>query len=164
VKLEIIGRLRSAHERQEGTPIQPVYGEEEAAVEIGPRWREALRDLEGFDRVWLLTHLDRAGEYRLRVVPYRDEVERGLFSTRAPARPSPIGLSCVRLLSVDQEAGILRIGPVDLLDGTPVLDVKPYLPEFDSFPDARAGWFDASGVDRDRADGRFADRDRPPGD
>jgi tRNA-Thr(GGU) m(6)t(6)A37 methyltransferase TsaA len=155
MKLTPIGRVRSPYESQAGTPIQPAVGRGRARVEIDPPFREALRDLEGFDRIWLLTWLDRAREFRPLVVPYRDTVERGLFSTRAPARPNPIGLSLVTVESVDPRSGTVEIGPVDLLDGTPVLDIKPYVPRFDAFPDAAAGWHDESRTRRDRADDRF---------
>ncbi len=142
--------------RQKGTPIQPHTGQPDPAeIHIDPPWREGLSDLEGFDRIWLLVWLDRAKPCRLKVVPYRDNVPRGVFSTRAPSRPNPIGLSCVRLLAVEAEEGVLRVEAVDLLDGTPVLDIKPYVPEFDAFPGAAAGWH-SRGLRRDRADDRFA--------
>jgi tRNA-Thr(GGU) m(6)t(6)A37 methyltransferase TsaA len=155
LKLTIVGRVRSAYAEQRGTPIQPRYGDEGAVVEIDEPYRAALADLSGFGRIWLLCWLDRAGDWRPRVVPYRDRVERGLFATRAPTRPNPIGLSAVEVRSVDVRAGVIAIGPVDLLDGTPVLDVKPYVPEFDAFPDAAAGWLEDSGTRREKADGRF---------
>jgi len=158
VKLSPIGRVRSRFQNQAGTPIQPSVGEGAGRVEIDPPYREALADLDGFDRIWLLTWLDRAGEFRPRVVPYRDDVERGLFSCRAPARPNPIGLSCVLLTRVDVESGTIETGPLDLLDGTPVLDLKPYVPRFDAFPDARAGWHDDAAGGRDVADDRFEAR------
>jgi tRNA (Thr-GGU) A37 N-methylase len=97
------------------------------------------------------------------VVPYRDVVPRGLFATRAPSRPNPIGLSCLRLLSVDSGTGILILESGDLLDGTPVLDLKPYLPGVDAFPDARSGWFGASRSPREQADGRFEEPGSGPG-
>jgi len=158
MEIRPIGRVCSAHAEQSGTPIQPAFAStgDVARVEIDPPWRQALADLAGFGRVWILTWLDRAPPFRARVVPYRDTVERGLFSTRAPCRPNPIGLSCVELRDVDVEAGVLTIGACDILDGTPVLDVKPYVPAADAFPDAGAGWFGASSVEGGTADDRFA--------
>jgi tRNA-Thr(GGU) m(6)t(6)A37 methyltransferase TsaA len=156
-----IGTVRSSYREQAGTPIQPAYGEVEAEIRIEEPFRAALADLEGFERIWVITWLDRAGSWRPRVVPYRDTVERGLFSTRAPSRPNPVGLSCVRLLSTDPDAGVVRVAAVDLLDGTPVLDLKPYLPAVDAFPDSRAGWFEASRERRREADGRFEGREGP---
>ena len=155
MKLESIGRVRSPYIEQRGTPIQPAFGEEPVEIFVDPQYRGSLADLDGFERVWIVTWLDRAGEYRPRVVPYRDTVERGLFATRSPCRPNPIGLSCVRLLSVDLESGVIRIESADLLDGTPVLDIKPYLPRIDAHSDSRDGWFGESRVRRERADGRF---------
>ncbi len=90
------------------------------------------------------------------VIPYRDTVARGLFSTRAPSRPNAIGISSVRLLSVEIEKGLLEIAEADMLDETPLLDVKPYVPQFDAYPESRAGWFDVSTSDRDHADTRFS--------
>jgi tRNA-Thr(GGU) m(6)t(6)A37 methyltransferase TsaA len=114
---------------------------------------EALADLAGFERIWLLYHLDRSVAWQSLVVPFRDSVARGLFATRAPARPNPIGLSVVRLLSV--EGNSLQVQEVDMLDGTPLLDIKPYMPEFDAYPDSRAGWLDSSASGRKIADNRF---------
>jgi tRNA-Thr(GGU) m(6)t(6)A37 methyltransferase TsaA len=97
--------------------------------------------------------MDRVVPFRPRVVPYRDTRERGLFATRSPCRPNPIGLSVVRL--VRREGHLLHVAGVDILNGTPLLDVKPYVPEFDAFPSSKAGWLDALGADRRTADGRF---------
>ena len=117
------------------------------------RFADALDDIEGFERVWLIYWMDRVVAFQPRVVPYRDTREHGLFATRSPCRPNPIGLSVVRLLS--REAGVLHVADVDMLDGTPLLDIKPYVPEFDAHPSAKAGWFETGGVDRRVADGRF---------
>jgi len=150
-----IGYVRSSYKEQTGTPIQPGFGDPQAAeIHILPEYREGLEDLERFERVWLISWLDRSSSYKLKVIPYRDTVERGLFSTRAPRRPNPIGISPVRLLSVDREQGILRVKGIDLLDGTPILDIKPYSPEFDAYPDDAAGWLDES-KDIRIADDRF---------
>ena len=87
------------------------------------------------------------------VVPYRDTVERGLFATRVPARPNPIGLSCVRLTGI--ENNILHLAEVDILDGSPLLDIKPYVPDYDVYPVGRTGWIGERGLDVVAADGRF---------
>ena len=89
----------------------------------------------------------------MNVIPYRDTVERGLFATRAPARPNPIGLSCVRLTAV--ENNILHLAELDILDGSPILDIKPYVPEYDAYPAERTGWIGESGLGVVTADGRF---------
>lgn len=154
-----IGVIRTPFVESEGTPIQPVYAREaEGTVELLPEYAEGTLDLDGFDRLWLLYCFDRAPAARLRVVPFRDDRAHGVFATRSPCRPNPLGLSCVRLLAV--EGCRLRVAGVDMLDGTPLLDLKPYVPQFDSFPGARAGWLDAGRVDRTRADRRFEGEER----
>ena len=151
-----IGRVRSPYQEQTGTPIQPGVGDPlEAEVIIRPEFREGLSDLERFGRIWLVSWFDRSQPYRMKVIPYRDTVERGLFATRAPSRPNPVGISAVELLSVDAAAGRLRVRGVDLLDNTPILDIKPYVPEFDSHPNEAAGWLD-EGLSTRSADDRFS--------
>jgi len=153
-----IGIIRTPWDEPEGTPIQPGYAadcEGEAVVEEA--FAPGLADLAGFDRVWLVYWFHRSGSWQLHVVPFRDTRERGLFATRAPSRPNPIGMSAVRLLSV--EGPRLRFTGADMLDGTPLLDIKPYSPRFDSFPAARDGWIDSESVDRRLADGRFRSDD-----
>jgi tRNA (adenine37-N6)-methyltransferase len=154
--LRVVGRIHTPFGEGAGTPIQPVYAEDiEGTVVLDESFAAALDDLEGFERLWLLYWMDRVVPFRPRVVPYRDTRERGLFATRSPCRPNPIGLSAVRLLR--REGRVLHVAGVDILDGTPLLDVKPYVPEFDAFPSSKAGWLDAGGADRRIADGRFHD-------
>jgi len=150
-----IGIIHSPFKEPTGTPIQPVFSEgAEGTVEVLPQYAEGLRDLVGFDRIWLLYWFDRSGPARLSVMPFRDTMEHGIFATRAPCRPNAIGMSCVRLLSV--AANTLTIACVDILDGTPLLDIKPYVPQFDSYPKSRAGWLERPGREsRTRADARF---------
>ena len=154
VTLNPIGVIHSPFREQAGTPIQPTKAEgAHGTVELLPEYEAGLEDLAGFERIWLVYHLDRARPWRPRVVPYRDTVERGLFATRSPARPCPIGLSAVELVSV---AGArLEVRGIDVLDGTPLLDLKPYVPDCDAYPDSRAGWWAESDSDRARADDRF---------
>ena len=153
-QLMAIGLIHSPFKEPGGTPIQPSFAEgTEGIVEVFPEYAEGLHDLDGFERIWLLYWFDRASSLCLRVVPFRDEVQRGLFATRAPCRPNPIGLSCVRLLSIKHN--VLTIGGVDILDGTPLLDIKPYVPEYDAFPQSRAGWLENCGNGRTLADSRF---------
>jgi tRNA-Thr(GGU) m(6)t(6)A37 methyltransferase TsaA len=136
-----IGRIHSPFKQATGTPIQPSRANgTEGFIQLAPQFAAALKDLEGFDRVWLIYWFDRAAAAKLTVIPYRDVVERGLFATRAPARPNPIGLSNVRLLGI--EGNVLRIADVDILDDTPLLDIKPYVPAYDNFPVQRLGWVD----------------------
>ena len=99
-----IGVIHTPHQAAEGTPIQTRFAEGiEGAVEVFEDCADGLKDVEGFDRLWLVYHFDRVREPRLRVVPYMDTVERGLFATRAPCRPNPIGMSCVRAASPAQK-------------------------------------------------------------
>jgi tRNA (adenine37-N6)-methyltransferase len=154
INLRVIGRIRTPFVEASGTPIQSLYAQgAEGQVIVDDLFADALDDIEGFERVWLVSWMDRVGAFQPRVVPYRDTRERGLFATRSPNRPNPIGLSVVRL--VRREGCLLHVVDVDMLDDTPLLDIKPYVPEFDSRPSSKAGWFDASGVDRTFADGRF---------
>jgi tRNA-Thr(GGU) m(6)t(6)A37 methyltransferase TsaA len=153
---ESIGMIRSRFVGARGTPIQPTYARAaEGQVIVEPRYEEALTDIEGFERVWLIYLFDRAAPARLTVVPYRDTREHGVLATRAPCRPNPLGLSVVRLLA--REGCTLHVGGLDVLDETPLLDIKPYVPEFDAHPQSRAGWLDETVEDRRLADDRFHD-------
>jgi tRNA (adenine37-N6)-methyltransferase len=154
ITLAPIGVIRSSHHSVAGTPIQPAYAKGcEGQVVVDPAFGEALADIEDFERIWIVYHFDRAGTFKPRVVPYRDTREHGLFATRSPCRPNPIGLSVVRLLG--REGNVLKVRGVDILDGTPLLDIKPYVPEFDDYPSSRAGWLDDCREDRKLADDRF---------
>jgi len=156
LSLEPIGQIRSAFADAEGTPIQPAYANgAEGRVVVDAAWAEALDDIDGFERIWLLYWMDRVGEARVKVVPYRDDRERGLLATRSPCRPNPIGLSAVRL--VRREGNVLHVADLDVLDGTPLLDIKPYVPAFDAHAVSRAGWLDLTTSDRRVADTRFHD-------
>jgi tRNA (adenine37-N6)-methyltransferase len=151
-----IGTVHSPFKEPTGTPIQPSASRETPGiVEILPEYREGLQDLEGFSHLILLYHFHLARGFSLKVKPFLDDVERGLFATRAPARPNPIGLSIVRLERLD---GLrLHIRDVDIVDGTPLLDIKPYVPQFDIRTEATNGWL-AENLDRlesARDDGRF---------
>jgi tRNA-Thr(GGU) m(6)t(6)A37 methyltransferase TsaA len=152
--MQRIGIIHSPFKEPSGTPIQSAVAEGvEGSVEVFEEYAGGLKDLEGFDRIWLLYEFDRAGPSRLVVTPFRDTVPRGVFSTRAPCRPNPIGMSAVRLKRI--EGNVLHVRDVDMLDGTPLLDIKPYIPEFDHFQVRRCGWLDRLGSDRTVADGRF---------
>jgi tRNA-Thr(GGU) m(6)t(6)A37 methyltransferase TsaA len=149
-----IGTIHTPFREAAGTPIQPVFGAGvEGVVEVDAELAPGLDDLDGFERVWLVYALDRAGPCALSVVPYRDVVARGVFATRAPSRPNGIGLSVVRLIA--REGARLRVADLDVLDGTPLLDIKPYVPSVDAFPGSRDGWFGAGASTREEADGRF---------
>jgi tRNA-Thr(GGU) m(6)t(6)A37 methyltransferase TsaA len=142
ITLTPIGVIHSQYSQATGTPIQPARaGLSPGYAVVNEEFTAGLVDLAGFDRVWLIYHFNRASAAKMRVIPYRDTVERGLFATRVPARTNPIGMSCVRLLNI--EKNILRLGEVDILDGTPLLDIKPYVPHYDNYPVTRCGWLDS---------------------
>ena len=152
-----IGIIHSPFRRQAGTPIQAGMAEsEEATATLFPEFAPVLRDLDGFDRAWLLCWMDRAAPGDLLVTPYLDTRPHGVFATRSPARPNPISPSCVRLLEVTGRE--IRFAGVDLLDGTPLLDVKPYVPDFDVHEARRCGWYDRVKRPQAVADDRFARR------
>ncbi len=151
-----IGVIHSPLSKPEGAPIQSRLAREvEGTVEVFPQFQDGLQDLEGFERIWLVYWFHRAAKPRLRVIPFLDHQERGLFATRAPCRPNPIGISPVRLTRID--ANVLTVAELDILDGTPLLDIKPYSPYFDCFQPSRSGWLDATKPSRSVADSRFED-------
>lgn len=152
-----IGCIHSPFTSLEGMPIQPRGAAQvEGRIEIYPPFRQGLRDLSGFSHIYVLNHLHAHSGYNLIVTPFLDTEQRGLFATRAPKRPNPIGLSVLRLQAVTEE-GLVVLG-VDLLDATPVLDIKPYVPEFDVNEQCRIGWLEgrAERADAHRSDERFS--------
>ncbi|MCU0281875.1 MAG: tRNA (N6-threonylcarbamoyladenosine(37)-N6)-methyltransferase TrmO [Acidimicrobiia bacterium] len=150
-----IGVVHSPFAVPDGTPVQPASAGEGAhgTIEIFEEFAAGLADLDGFDRVWVISWLHRSGPVRLQVTPFLDSEERGLFATRAPARPNPIGISPIRL--VCREGRLLRVADLDLIDGTPVLDLKPYAAAFDSYHEGRQGWLEGRSAGAARADDRF---------
>jgi len=136
-----IGLIRSPFTRKDKTPIQPYRSQAAGRVVLLPDYEGGLDGLEGFSHVILLYFFHHAEPgYDLIVTPYLDEDPHGLFATRYPRRPNPIGLSVVRLLS--REGNTLHVEGIDVLDGTPLLDIKPYVPPFDAFPEATMGWLE----------------------
>ena len=156
IEFEPIGIIHTPFPEPKGIPIQPAGGVGvKATIEVFPQYRDGLADLDGFSHVVLLYHFHRCSGYDLSVVPYLDTQQRGLFATRAPRRPNPIGLSVVQLVRTD--GCNLDVSGVDMLDGTPLLDLKPYVPEFDRVPDVRLGWLSevAKESEQKSADDRF---------
>ena len=138
-----IGIIQTPFKDINGMPIQPSGAQDvPGQLVLDPQYEEGLCDLDGFSHLILLYHFHLSKGFSLKAKPFLDTVERGLFSTRAPRRPNPIGLSIVRLNRIDGR--ILHILDVDMLDGTPLLDIKPYVPTFDIRSDARAGWLEQS--------------------
>jgi tRNA (adenine37-N6)-methyltransferase len=148
VKSEIyfrpIGIIHSSFIHLEDIAPAPQLGSRgPATVEVFPEFAAGLQDLEGFSHIVLLYYLDQATSPTLIVTPPRDTIPHGVFATRAPCRPNPIGLAAVRL--VCREGAVLHVDALDALEGTPLLDIKPYLPEFDEPPALRLGWLDREG-------------------
>ena len=134
-----IGIVHSPFAGPEGMPIQAALSEAVGTLEIYAEYVDGLRDIEGFDYLILLYRFHLTNKETLRVTPFLDKEPRGVFATRAPTRPNRIGLSVVRLLNVT--GNMLDIGNVDIVSGTPVIDIKPYVPTFDSRTACRIGWF-----------------------
>jgi tRNA-Thr(GGU) m(6)t(6)A37 methyltransferase TsaA len=161
MKVKPIGIIYSPFQQATGTPIQPCFSRgAEGTVEVFEEFVPGLKDLAGFERIWLLYWFDRTvfKGSGLLVKPYLDRTRRGVFATRAPARPNPIGLSAVRLRKI--EGNTLTICDVDILDGTPLLDIKPYVPQFDSFSFGRTGWLKGAIAKGIVADNRFEKKAR----
>jgi len=151
-----IGVIHSPFTEIEGMPIQPAGASGiQGTIEIFPEFQEGLSDLEGFSHIILLYHFHQVDSVKLTVTPFLDTQPRGLFATRAPKRPNPIGLSVVKL--VKREGNILHIENIDILDGTPLLDIKPHIPAFEPDADIRVGWLEKTqgGVREKRSDERF---------
>jgi tRNA-Thr(GGU) m(6)t(6)A37 methyltransferase TsaA len=151
-----IGTIHSPFGDISGMPIQPNGARGiRGTIEIHASYREGLRDLDGFERVILIYAFHRCTDHRLTVTPFLDTTPRGVFATRSPKRPNAIGLSVVRLRGV--KGTTLAIEDVDVLDGTPLLDLKPYVPAFDAYPGSRCGWLEtvAGNAGTVRSDDRF---------
>ena len=141
IEFKPIGIIHTPFTTLENMPIQPAGAAGvQGTVEIFEEYLAGLKDLDRFSHIILLYHFHRSQGFRLQVVPFMDTKPRGVFATRAPKRPNPIGLSIVALDGI--EGGILHVQNVDMLDGTPLLDIKPFVPEFDSQTDIRTGWLE----------------------
>jgi tRNA-Thr(GGU) m(6)t(6)A37 methyltransferase TsaA len=141
--IRIVGWARTPWRRREDAPHQPsAASDTPGVVEILPEFRAALADVVTFDRLWLVFLFRRSRGFAPTVKPPRGGPKRGVLATRAPNRPSPIGLSAVALTGVDAAAGQVHVRGIDLLDDTPILDIKPYLPFTDAWPDAGHGWLE----------------------
>jgi tRNA (adenine37-N6)-methyltransferase len=138
-QLHPIGIIHSPFTDKSQTPIQASRSQAKGAVEIYPEFTEGLQDLEGFSHIHLLYVFHESSGYSLLVKPFLDDQLHGLFATRYPYRPNPIGLSVVRLIAI--QGNNLEVEGVDMLDGTPLLDIKPYVPDFDIRTDTRDGWY-----------------------
>lgn len=139
ITMRPIGIIHSEHREAKCTPIQPIFAEEcNGTAEIFEEYAEGLTDIEMYSHLYLFYHFDRADGFTLKVKPFLEDVEHGVFATRFPRRPNGIGLSIVRL--VRREGNILHLNGVDILDDTPLLDIKPYTTMFDNIKTSKDGW------------------------
>jgi tRNA-Thr(GGU) m(6)t(6)A37 methyltransferase TsaA len=158
IKYKPIGVIHSPFKEPRGTPIQPAAAKGiTGIVEIFPEYAEGLKDIEGFSHVILLYHFHLSRGPALIVKPYMDNEAHGVFAMRGPSRPNPIGISVVCLVKV--EGNMLHIRDVDIVDGTPLLDIKPYVPEFDIREVERIGWLEKSvhKLSESKDNGRFTE-------
>jgi tRNA-Thr(GGU) m(6)t(6)A37 methyltransferase TsaA len=156
IELKPIGTIHSPFKELSGMPIQPTGAADvKGTIEVFEEFRDGLKDLDGFSHLILLYHFHQSKGFDLSVVPFLDTEKRGLFSTRAPRRPNPIGFSIVQLNKV--EGCVLHISNVDILDGAPLLDIKPYVPDFDEQTEVKTGWLDktSKAVSGKKSDERF---------
>ena len=153
-----IGIIHTPYKTPQGTPIQPPASKGvEADVEVFEKYAEGLTDLGGFSHIYLIYHFHLSRKFSLKVKPFLDDASHGLFATSAPSRPNAIGLSIVELIG--KEKNTLRVKNIDVLDGTPLLDIKPYVPGFDIRKVHKIGWMEKKIKNLDEAedDGRFAE-------
>lgn len=124
----------------EDVPVQPCYSKEIGEVEVFKEYEEGLKDIEGFSHIILLYVFHKSQGYSLLVKPFLDSAQHGVFATRHPNRPNPIGISVLRLLK--RRENILQVKGIDVLDGTPLIDMKPYVSNFDQITDVKIGWLE----------------------
>jgi len=137
--MDAIGTIYTPYRTKQDCPIQPRYASGVSGrVVLLPQYAEGLKDIETFSHIYLLYLFDRSGEIILARPTFLDETPRGIYASRHPCRPNSIGLSIVRLIS--REGATLMVEGVDMLNETPLLDIKPYIPQYDAFPDANPGW------------------------
>lgn len=151
-----IGIIHSPFQDLKDMPIQPKGAKDTlGTVEIEQKYMEGLQDLDGFSHIYLLYIFHEAARTALTVTPFMDTTPRGVFSTRSPLRPNHIGLSIVELAGV--EKNLVKVRGIDILDGTPLLDIKPYIEAFDGINNSRSGWMKATSdaVKKKRSDSRF---------
>ena len=160
IKFKSIGTIHTPFKDLEGMPIQPIGANGiKGEIHLKEEYKGGLKDLDGFSHIILIYHLHLSKDHKLEVKPFLDTKKRGIFATRAPKRPNPIGMSVVHLDKI--EGSILFISNVDMIDGTPLLDIKPYIPHFDKNEDDEIiiGWFEDkyhNAVDK-KSDRRFLD-------
>lgn len=155
-----IGIIQTSFKKSKGMPIQSKFSDEKGKAIIPIDYLEALEGLEEFSHIILLYHFHKAKDAKLLVKPFLSTKEIGLFAIRAPNRPNPIGISIVRLLKIDikEDSIELVFSGADMLDQTPLLDIKPYNTDFDSYPEAKNGWYAKREINKTVADNRFSEQ------
>jgi len=156
MQIESIGLIHTPYTNLEDMPIQPKGAKEIiASLNIKREYAQGLKDLEGFSHIYLIYFFHEAKRSELEVIPFMDTQNRGVFSTRSPLRPAHIGLSLTQVISVNDN--IVTIRGIDVLDGTPLLDIKPYIPQFEDIKEVSTGWMnkDETHVSDARSDDRF---------
>ena len=150
-----IGIIHSPFTKISGVPIQPLNAKGiKGTIELNPDFIEGLKDIEGFSHITLIYYFHLTSKFSLQVIPFMDTKTHGIFATRSPSRPNAIGISTVRLINVDHN--ILHIEDVDMIEGTPLLDIKPFYPQFDNRTTEKVGWLKGKeNTDRIRSDDRF---------
>lgn len=150
-KYKAIGTIHSEFKNKEDTPIQSIFSDSIGTVEVLPEYAPGLQDLAGFSHAYLIYHFTQAEEYSLTVRPFvqgKKGIPRGIFSTRHYNRPNPIGISIVEILAFQGiKANMIKVRGIDVLDGTPLLDIKPYVTQFDARENVRNGWVDEQRVE-----------------
>jgi tRNA-Thr(GGU) m(6)t(6)A37 methyltransferase TsaA len=140
VRFKSIGTIHTPHKTKDGIPIQSKYAKGiKGTIKLKKKYISGLLDLDGFSHIYLIYYFHKSEGYKLQVIPFLDKLVHGVFSTRAPRRPNAIGISVVKLISINDN--MLEIENVEMLDGTPLLDIKPYIPEFDNYKVEKRGWF-----------------------
>jgi tRNA-Thr(GGU) m(6)t(6)A37 methyltransferase TsaA len=156
IKYKPIGVIRSPFKEPKGTPMQPAGAKGiRGTVEVFPEYVRGLKDIDGFSHLILIYHFHLFQRVSLEAKPYMDNKVHGVFSIRSPNRPNPIGISVVRL--VRAEESVLHIQDIDVVDGTPLLDIKPYVPQFDIREVEKVGWLEKKvhKLSTSKDDGRF---------
>lgn len=157
INIRPIGIIHTPHQDISNMPIQPIAAEGIMGhIELFPEYVEGLSDLEGFSHITLVYHFHKIEGFKLMVKPFMDNVEHGIFACKAPKRPNAIGISTVKLLEI--ENNMVHVEMVDMLDQTPLIDIKPFFPKYDNRLDAKAGWLDQAtsiSADKLRSDDRF---------
>ena len=157
IEFESIGILHTPFKTKEGMPIQPIGGKGiKGTLELNPKYTDGLKDLDGFSHIIILYYFHKVKNMKLLAKPFLDKELRGIFAIRGPPRPNPIGISIVKLIKIKDN--ILTIENLDMLDGTPVLDIKPYIPKYEFISEVKNGWVDGiqQKAENTKSDSRFS--------